>query len=819
MMVILVVVALPISAEFHIRYNQAGFRPDRPKSLVLISTSDLAGTSWSIEHQSSVVKKGTVSASVTGKGDHTSHSYNHVVDFSDLTTPGHYTFKTGGQEVSLRIATDPYSVLITDALRHLKTVRSGSPEALNHQLSHAGDSAAIVYIPSGNITNGAWVKDESAKTVDCRGGWYDAGDYIKFTLTIANTVYYLLEAWEANPKVFTKVLSSSELPDLLDEAYHGLNYLMKVYPSPDCFVIQVGNHLDHDQPLRLPEDDVLDGKRPALCAISPVHMGLTAAALAKGASVFRVIGRENDSERFISKALSIYERALKPDALTTAAFERDETNDFYHDNTLKDNMALGAVELFKTTNDSSWLTKALSYGVTEGNWIGWTTYNWSVNNALGKYDSASILKAKKELDHFIGNMDPLWGTPLDYTWGSLLGWCGAGAAAGETFRTNGDNRCRELHLKMVDYLFGRNNWGYSFLASTRLDNTIRHIYNTIYQLTDKFPQGAVALGPADRKNHDAMRQYFGTPPVSVSNSFQTSKAVYYDWNKDFVTSETVTMSQSYAIWLLALASDTLNHALPDSSVPVFRENDIEIDSIVKLPIDDFDWYLYSDNADGGNSIARWNDTTFRSVYLEPREGAVDLYAGFCITLPTKYQNMSGYDGVIIHGLFETGANVRVDICMKSVTDYDYHGKSIIGNGTEPKTLFFKDISQQGFGKNMAFSSTKIPQINFNYFSTVKPTTIRIDSIQLIRFKNHSSKTAKPFITIRNHNIQWKRINRQFIWNGAEPAVFRIQDMLGRQLWRKMLKPGEAVILPKFPGYQILTGPGGMVVDRWIDHNL
>lgn len=815
MIVAMIVISHPVSAEFFIRYNQAGYRPDRPKSLVLISSSDLEGISWSIGNQSSVVLQGNVAASVVEKSDHTSHPFNHTIDFSGLTVPGQYSFKTEGQEASIRVTVDPYSVLITDALRHLRTVRSGSADALIHRMSHAGDSAAIVHIPFGNIFDGAWVKADPLKKVNSRGGWYDAGDYIKFTLTIANTVYYLLEAWETNPKVFTKVLSTSDLPDLLDEAFHGLNYLINVYPEPDLFIIQVGDRLDHGQAPRLPEDDALDGKRPALCAISPVHMGVTAAALAKGARVFKKAGRENDAERFISKAVAIYNRALQPDALTSAAFERDETNDFYRDNTLSDNMALGAVELFKTTGDTVWRSKALSYDITDESWIGWTTYNWNVNFALGEHDSVSRKRAKKEIDYYTAHMDPLWGIPLDYTWGSLLGWCGTGAVAGIWNRKNSDKQVLELHCKMVDYLFGRNNWGYSFLATTRLENTIQNIYSTIYQLTGKFPQGAVALGPADRKNHDAMQKYFGTPPVSVSNSFQTSKAVYYDWNKDFVTSETVTMSQSYAIWLLAAASDTQYQALPDTTVPVLKKDEMTIDSVALLPVATSDWYLYSDSGEGGNSIVKWADESSRTVYLEPREGPTDIYTGFCIMIPSKYQDLSKFDGVVIYGLFDTGAAVRVDVAMQSITDYDYHGKNIIGNGTEPKTVLFKDISQQSFGKTFEFSAEKIVQINFNYFSTAKPTTIKIDSIKIIRLKSQITKVLPPPKESKISSVQWKRSHRQFIWNGTAPEEFRIRDILGRQIWRGVVSPGESVTLPRCTGYLFLVNRTGKLVERWI----
>ncbi|MFP4165439.1 MAG: glycoside hydrolase family 9 protein, partial [Chitinispirillaceae bacterium] len=449
--------ALPCSSAIHIRYNQAGYLPQRPKSLVLISDNDLEGQTWIIRENSTEVLSGTVESSIAGAGDHTSHPFYHTVDFSELNSNGAYHFSIGDSEVEINVSDHPYSVFITDALRHLRTARSGSDEAFNHGISHLGDSAAIVNVVDGEPSDGNWKEAVPAQTVDLRGGWYDAGDYIKFTLTIATTVYYLLEAYEANPLTFTRVLSTSDLPDVLDEAKHGLDYLMKTYPGDDLFVIQVGNGLDHNQGERLPENDALEGKRPALCAISPVHMGITAAALAKGARIFEAEGKSETSRHYLKKAQRILQRALSSDALDGPAYEKDATNDFYRDNSLEDNMCLGAFELYKATRNSEYLDLARSLAPSAGNWLSWGTYNFSCNIGLETMHEDSRTAAQNDMDYFTGNMDPVWGIPLDYTWASLLCWSAVGAAAGAWNRLHPSAEAYDLHLKMVDLLFGRNN--------------------------------------------------------------------------------------------------------------------------------------------------------------------------------------------------------------------------------------------------------------------------------------------------------------------------------------------------------------------------
>ena len=257
-------------AELFLRWNQAGYTPERPKSLVAMSTTDLTGQVWRIECVDTMpldtpaapILQGSFGPSLGGLGEHTPLPFNHTADFTSLAVPGVYRFVTAGATpAELRIAPAPYAALRPEPLRHLRLMRSGSPDVAPRRYSHPGDARAPVFVPAGDPSNGKWQPAAPGRTLDGSGGWYDAGDQIKFTLNIAYTSYHLLLAYRLAPELFGRPAADAPLPPLLDEARHGLEFLMRTFPDRETFLIQVGDENDHNQTARLPEDDPLDGHR------------------------------------------------------------------------------------------------------------------------------------------------------------------------------------------------------------------------------------------------------------------------------------------------------------------------------------------------------------------------------------------------------------------------------------------------------------------------------------------------------------------------------------------------------------------------------
>ncbi|HLP07343.1 MAG TPA: glycoside hydrolase family 9 protein [Opitutaceae bacterium] len=548
--------------EVSLRWNRVGYTPDRPKSLVAMSRTDLAGQRWTIHRADATaarpVREGEFGPSVVGVGDHTPLPFNHTADFGSLTEPGRYRFVFADvPPAEFRIAAAPYAELLALPLQHLRLMRSGPDVAAPRKPSHPGDAHAPVFVPDGDPALGKWRAAEPARTVDASSGWYDAGDQIKFTLNIAYTTYHLLFAYHLAPDLHGRPAPEQPLPPLLAEAQHGLAFLLRTFPDRDTFILQIGDERDHEQPERLPENDPLDGRRPALCALSRTHMAGAAAALALGARIFRDLGFTSEAERYAALARALHARTLDADTLATA-FERGKVNDFYLDPTEVDQRALAAAELFALTGERTYLNQAVALAPPPGTEVSWGEWNWLANLALAPHDAGARDRLLAETSRYARHAATAgrpWSVPGRYVWGSLHRWVGAANAARLASPLAGAAADHDaFFLAMLDYTFGRNNWGVSFVFAEGLPGGVRHIYSPAYRLLRLFPTGALSEGPGDRATHEVMARLFAATPPDPLARFDTAAAVFRDNGDDFMCQESTIGGQADLVLLLTLAS-------------------------------------------------------------------------------------------------------------------------------------------------------------------------------------------------------------------------------------------------------------------------
>ena len=769
---ICLVMALHLSwAGTWLRYNHAGFTPSATKSLVIMANSSQEGKSWSIKKDGVQVLSGEVPASSFSEDASHPKNFNHLVDFSALSDTGAYSFNLGELSGEFAIKADPYSLFATQALRHLRVARSGTVQTLLHQASHLGDSAAIVAAPQGDLDNGAWQIASPQRTVDMRGGWYDAGDYIKFTLNEAYTVWNLLNAYEHNPKFFPKVYSQSSYPDILDEALHGLDYLAKTFPDENTFIIQVGTSADHSQGNRLPESDALEGKRQALSALSRVHMGATAAALAQGARVFAELDATR-SAKWRTLAQSILTRALSDDAVRTA-YEKDATNDFYRTNRDSAMITLAAAELYELTQDAEYLNIAQSWAPPKGYEVGWASWNFFANATLGQWDESALSRATEEAQGYATKAQSnIWGFNYQFLWASLHRWMGAANACGRLQANVEQKQCLE---SMRDVLFGRNPWGVSFIFSQDLPNTVRNIYSQIYPLLDEFPVGAISEGPGDVATHEDMAEWMTMPADHYLKEFNTSAAVFYDHGKHFMTQEATITGQGDFVYLMALVSDKNFTAAPDSGVGGAKASVSKADTTWLVPATSLTWHSYDDQGEGGASTATpvvKSDTDISTHWQVNASTTLDYqYAGMNTNIGLN--KLTAMTGLILRMDVPPGVAVKIQLEQNNVKDYGYHSKVIVGKGEDDYRIDF-DQFVQPFGAAVAMDPSKIIRLGIMCETAGADFTISVSEVE---FYGYEDQIITPTLQKESQNTK-KQARKRF--TGSQIEVFNGKSWLDLQ---------------------------------------
>ncbi|MDR2999708.1 MAG: glycoside hydrolase family 9 protein [Fibromonadaceae bacterium] len=153
-------------------------------------------------------------------------------DFSSVTKPGRYYVldKTNDlRSFSFSIANDVYNNVLKAAVKMFYYQRAGT----NKPKEYAGETWADGF----NFSQDAQSRDffdstNLAKVRDLSGGWFDAGDYNKYTKWTADYVENLLLTFEENPDAFTDDYgipeSGNGIPDILDEVKWGIAWLLKM---------------------------------------------------------------------------------------------------------------------------------------------------------------------------------------------------------------------------------------------------------------------------------------------------------------------------------------------------------------------------------------------------------------------------------------------------------------------------------------------------------------------------------------------------------------------------------------------------------------
>ncbi|KAI8339118.1 Six-hairpin glycosidase-like protein [Chlamydoabsidia padenii] len=271
------------------------------------------------------------------------------------------------------------------------------------------------------------LQDGQDQKVDLSGGYYDAGDYLKFTLPLAHSL--ALISW-GGIEWYDGYARANQTGYLQSTIRWGTDWLLKAHPNPDTLYVQVGSgHIDNNY--WGPDTDI-PNPRPSY-AITTKETGtdvaaMTAAALASASYLFRNLMNDTDYATTLTNAAqSIYTLAeTQPFQIYTKSVSA--AVGLYQTSNYASQLVYGALWLYKATNNTIYRDKAAQYydqyklgssssSVTP---MDWSDATGAVHVLGASIDSTRYTSAaKKWLDTmtFSGSS-----SPCTFTSGGML-WC------------------------------------------------------------------------------------------------------------------------------------------------------------------------------------------------------------------------------------------------------------------------------------------------------------------------------------------------------------------------------------------------------------
>ena len=408
------------------------------------------------------------------------------LNFTKFVKPGTYYLKAGeAASPPFKISESVYQGTADFVLTYMRQQQCGFNP-------HTKDSC---HTQDGYTLYGP-MKDSTR--IDVVGGWHDASDYLQYSTTTANAVYHLLSAYKHFPSVFKDnyaangLEGSNRIPDVLDAAKWGMNFLVKLHPKDDWMFNQVADDRDHSG-MRMPGMDDFYGRgyeRPVyFCSGEPQQRGKFmnkangvastagkfAGAFALGYKVFGTTQKDY-AQTLYKKAFTAYQMGLKKPGVAQTASVKSPY--IYAEDNYVDDMQLGAAELFSLTKDKKYERQAIDFARQEKitPWLGKDTahhYQWYPFINVGHYSLATHSPSNKNeiISYYKEGIEKVWNKARQngFYRGVPFIWCSNNLTTSFAIqclwykKLSNDKSYDELMQANIDWLFGCNPWGTSMV--------------------------------------------------------------------------------------------------------------------------------------------------------------------------------------------------------------------------------------------------------------------------------------------------------------------------------------------------------------------
>lgn len=564
--------------EIHVRFNQLGYFPLEKKMIFIMADQHL-DQNLIVQDQEGKAIKGEFPLQRQSQGLWGRFDHQYSLDLSALRDVGTYRLLYNGRTICIfDIRTHPYAPYQPDLLSFMRQQRCGyNPyfDVVCHQ-----EDGKLFYGP---------VPDSSF--FDFTGGWHDAGDQLKYLITSSNATARLLMAHKMAPDAFKDEVDAlghpypNNIPDVLDEAKWGLDWILKLHPREDWLVHQIADDRDH-RGFKLPNEDNADygwgenSYRPAYFANGEPQglgkwksastgisnlAGRCAAALALGSDIFEDIDA--------GFALRCRQTAIELFAMGEVNPGFQQGNSYgapyrYNEDSWHDDMEWGAAELFKLTGAQKYLEKSLRHARKIG------PDGWMMRDTMDHYQKYPFMNMGHFSLHSVAPLDfkdtlSQWyrinienvlerastnafeiGIPFIWCSNNLLVNFVTQIALYE--KMTGDTQFHEAMVMHRDWLFGRNPWGTSMFTGIPQDGeTPEDVHIPSRMILQDTPAGGLVDGPVYRSIYDNL---LGLTLFAADEfaDFQNDFVTYHDDIGDYSTNEPTMDGTADAIlmWVL-----------------------------------------------------------------------------------------------------------------------------------------------------------------------------------------------------------------------------------------------------------------------------
>ncbi len=568
------------SQEVHFRYNILGYHPSDQKVALLMSASPIKGKIQLIASPTGEVVMESAAhplqARAWGQFDQQC-----TFDFTEIEESGTYQIRYGkNHSKEIHISSERYTGHQEDMLAFMRQQRCGYNPYFD-VVCHQGDGR-VFYAPVADSTY-----------FDFSGGWHDAGDQLKYLITSSNATARMLLAYLESPALFGDVVDAyghpgeNGLPDILDEAKWGLDWILKLHPKPDWLIHQIADDRDH-RGFKYPHKDnaaygwgpnsyrvayFANGQPQGLGKWKSQATGVAnlagrcAAALALGARVWESGGRDTlFAARCRKAAIELFQLGKEKEGF-------QQGNSFgapyrYNENTWADDMEWGAAELFKLTKEDHYLKDAIHYAylIKEDGWMARDTmmhyelYPFMNMGHYALYSIAPELVRQQLAGWYRANIQKVLArsTTNNYQIGVPFLWCSSNLITNFVTQVllyekmTGDQQFHSLMLLHRDWLLGRNPWGTSmFTGIPEEGETPLDVHIPPRALRGETPAGGLIDGPIFASIHNYLKGLVLIEPDEFAD-FQNDFVVYHDDIGDYSTNEPTMDGTADAILMMVL---------------------------------------------------------------------------------------------------------------------------------------------------------------------------------------------------------------------------------------------------------------------------